>query len=55
MKANWRAMSLVTAGKSVKNRWHCSGCTKACTALLPLSEEPNANCNGGHNERPASH
>lgn len=49
MKASWRAIKIIAVGNQpLKNKWHCSGCDKLCTATLPLNEAPDRNCNGGY-------
>lgn len=51
MKAKWIAISLVTSGKVLKNKWVCRACDKNCNATLPLNEEPSNSCNGGYDEK----
>lgn len=47
-RAKWVAISIVATGDVAKNRWVCRGCDKNCTCVLPLSEAPDNNCNGGY-------
>ena len=37
---NWIAVSLVSQGKMLKNKWVCRGCDQNCSLLLGLNYEP---------------
>ena len=54
--ANWRAVKIVDKkGEPLKNKWHCGGCDKLCTATLPLSESPSKKCGGGYQDEKKVH
>lgn len=53
MRAKWVAVSIVATGSAAKNRWVCRACDKNCSAVLPLSEAPSNNCNGGYDDKRA--